>query len=272
MDEQHGGVDSAGVASAERVDRGARAGNSAAHRMLGVMREQLAQCEAVLGLADPPKVSGRGARRGGVRSRWPVVVAVLAAVGLQVMLPGRFAPGHRLVPGLELALLIGLVVANPHGANRSSRLLRRASVLLIAMITVTNAWSAARLVLQIVQGKQEDAVTLLAAGAAIWATNVIVFGLWYWHMDSGGPMAAARGTQGYPDFSFPQRQDPQQVPPDWQPAFIDYLYLAYTNATSFSPTDVMPYTTRAKLIMMLQSAVSLITIALVIARAIGLFK
>jgi uncharacterized membrane protein len=101
---------------------------------------------------------------------------------------------------------------------------------------------------------------------------VIVFGLWYWQFDRGGPLARLSGAQPYPDFSFPQRLNPDEAPSDWEPAFIDYLYLSYTNATAFSPTDVMPFTGRAKFIMMIQSAVSLVTIALVIARAIGLFK
>jgi uncharacterized membrane protein len=208
----------------------------------------------------------------GGRSRWPVIIAVVVAIGLQLILPGRFAPGHRAVPAFELVLLIALVAANPLSARRRARWLRRAMAVFTAIITGTNAWSAVRLVEQIVQGKQENALILLTSGAAIWVTNVIVFALWYWQFDRGGPLARLGGAQPYPDFSFPQRQSPQEVPSDWEPAFIDYLYLAYTNATAFSPTDVLPFTGRAKLVMMIQSAVSLVTIALVISRAIGLFK
>ncbi|HEY6424285.1 MAG TPA: hypothetical protein VIY28_13750 [Pseudonocardiaceae bacterium] len=205
-------------------------------------------------------------------SRWPVVAAVLVAVALQVVLPDRFAPGHRLVPGLELALMIGLIMTNPHRTGHSSRWVRPASILLVGMITVTNAWSAVRLVQQIVQGRQEDGLLLLSSGAAIWATNVILFALWYWEFDSGGPRIRASGGTVYPDFSFPQMQNPELSPPDWEPRFLDYLYLSFTNATAFSPTDVMPFARWAKMTMLAQAVVSLITIALVIARAIGLFK
>ena len=208
----------------------------------------------------------------GGRSRIPVIVAVTLAVGLQLVLPDRFTPGHRAVPGFEFVLLIALVAINPLSARRRARWVRRATVVFTAIITGTNAWSAVRLVQQIIQGKQEDALILLTSGAAIWLTNVIVFGLWYWQFDRGGPLARLGGVQPYPDFSFPQRQSPDDVPADWEPAFIDYLYLSYTNATAFSPTDVLAFTGRANFVMMIQSVVSLVTVALVIARAIGLFK
>jgi uncharacterized membrane protein len=208
----------------------------------------------------------------GGRSRWPVIIAVVVAVGLQLVLPNRFTPGHRAVPALELVLLIALVAANPLSARRGARWLRRSLAVFTAIITGTNAWSAVKLVQQIIQGTQQDPLTLLTSGAAIWVTNVIVLGLWYWQFDRGGPLARLDGAQPYPDFSFPQRQSTGEVPPDWEPAFIDYLYLSYTNATAFSPTDVMPFTGRAKFVMMIQSAVSLVTVVLVIARAINLFK
>lgn len=217
--------------------------------------------------------------------RWPVAVVVAAAVGLQVVLPGAFTPGHRLVPVLELVLLVGLVVANPGRLDTQGRWLRRASVALVGMVSVTNAWSAVRLVQGIITGNSDNAIALLSSGAAIWATNVVVFGLWYWELDRGGPHArlaaarevasgsaiAARGSREL-DFAFPQHLDPHLASPGWAPRFVDYLYLSFTNATAFSPTDVMPLARWAKLTMMVQSAVSLIVVALVIARAIGLFK
>ncbi|MCD2195190.1 hypothetical protein LQ327_17625 [Actinomycetospora endophytica] len=204
--------------------------------------------------------------------RWPVAVAVAVAIGLQVVLPGRFAPGHRLVPFLELVLLIGIVIANPGRIDRVTLPLRWTSIALIGMITVTNAWSAVRLVLEIVAGAADDALGLLSSGAAIWATNVIVFGLWYWELDRGGPHTRTHVTGLYPDFSFPQDQNPELARPGWRPRFVDYLYMSFTNATAFSPTDVMPLARWAKLTMMAQSAISLATVTLVVARAIGLFK
>jgi uncharacterized membrane protein len=207
-------------------------------------------------------------------SRWLVVVAVVAAVVLQVILPNRFTPGHRLVPALELFLVVGLGLAHPNktGHQRASSWLRPASIGLVAVITATNAWSAVRLVQQIIQGKQDDAIILLSSGAAIWGTNVILFALWYWEFDRGGPLKRALGHAEHPDFCFPQMQNPELAPPQWEPHFPDYLYVSFTNACAFSPTDTMPMSRWAKMAMLGQSAISLITVALVISRAVGLFK
>lgn len=205
-------------------------------------------------------------------SRWTVIVAVALAVALQVALPNRFSAGHRAVPVLELLLVVGLWVAHPHKTGHAPRWMRPVSLLLIGMITTTNAWSAVRLIQQIIQGKQDDAASLLASGAAIWATNIILFALWYWEFDQGGPLNRALGKAEHPDFSFPQMQNPELSPAHWEPKFPDYLYVSFTNACSFSPTDTMPLARWAKMAMLVQSAVSLIVIALVISRAVGLFK
>jgi hypothetical protein len=205
-------------------------------------------------------------------SRWTVIAAVAVAVLLQVVLPNRFSAGHRAVPLLELFLVIGLWIAHPHKTGRAPSWMRPASLLLIGMITATNAWSAVRLVQQIIQGRQDDAVALLSSGAAIWVTNIILFALWYWEFDRGGPLNRAQGKAEHPDFSFPQMQNPELSAPHWEPNFPDYLYVSFTNACSFSPTDTMPLARWAKMTMMAQSAISLIVIALVISRAVGLFK
>jgi len=112
----------------------------------------------------------------------------------------------------------------------------------------------------------------LLTGAAIWLTNVLVFAFWYWDLDGGGPAQRAIGAGGYPAFLFAQMQSPEVAPDDWKPTFVDYLYLSFTNATAFSPTDVLPLARWAKLTMMLQSLVSLSTVALVIARAVNILK
>jgi uncharacterized membrane protein len=205
-------------------------------------------------------------------TRWWVIVAVAVAVVLQVMLPTRFSPGHRAVPLLELVLVVGLWVAHPHKTDRAPAWMRPASILLIGMITTTNAWSAVRLIQQIIQGRQDDAVVLLSSGGAIWATNIILFALWYWEFDRGGPLQRALGTAQHPDFSFPQMQNPELAPNHWEPHFPDYLYVSFTNACAFSPTDTMPLSRWAKMAMLAQSAVSLIVVALVVSRAVGLFK
>jgi uncharacterized membrane protein len=206
--------------------------------------------------------------------RWPVSVAILAAVAMQLALPDRVALHPRgLLPGLEALLLIGLIAANPRRIDRESPPLRAASLLLIAVMSLANAFSAARLVIGLVQGTEgQDAGPLLITGAAIWLTNVIVFSLWYWELDRGGPVARAHASHAHPDFLFPQMQSPELAPSDWEPGFVDYLYLSFTNATAFSPTDVLPLSSWAKLTMMLQSIVSLATVALVIARAVNILK
>nr|WP_165960790.1 DUF1345 domain-containing protein [Actinocrispum wychmicini] len=206
--------------------------------------------------------------------RWVVSLAVLAAVAFQLLLPDVLALGPSwLLPVPELVLFVVLVVANPVRISRESKLLRLASLTLIAVISVANAWSAGTLVVGLTQGRfGEDAGPLLMTGAAIWLTNVIVFALWYWEFDRGGPVARALARKPLPDFQFVQMQSPELAHPDWEPAFMDYLYLSFTNATAFSPTDVLPLSRWAKATMLLQSAISLVTVALVIARAVNVLK
>ncbi|MCU1462076.1 MAG: hypothetical protein JWO37_2151 [Acidimicrobiales bacterium] len=206
--------------------------------------------------------------------RWPVSIAIIAAIAMQLALPKRLAFHPRyLLPALEFLLLVGLVIANPTRINRESARLRSASIMLIGVISVANVWSAARLVNGLVQSHDTStAPQLMVRGGAVWMTNVIVFALWYWELDRGGPVARAMAVRPLPDFLFPQMQSPELAPPDWEPAFVDYLYVSFTNATAFSPTDVLPLARWAKLTMMLQSGVSLITVALVIARAVNILK
>ncbi len=207
-------------------------------------------------------------------NRWPVAAAILVAIGLQLALPDRLTLLNRwLLPGLELALLIALIIAVPRRLSRESGLLRTASLTLSGLISVANGWSAALLVLGLIAGREgEDAGPLLSTGAAIWLTNVIAFGLWYWQFDRGGPAARAHARNLLPDFQFVQMQNPELAHPDWEPGFVDYLYLSFTNATAFSPTDVLPLSRWAKLTMLAQSLISLVTVALVIARAVNVLK
>jgi len=206
--------------------------------------------------------------------RWPVSLAVILAIALQVTLPGGVAAHPRwLLPGVELFLLVGIVVANPTRISRRSAQLRTASIALIFVVTAANAWSAARLVDALLHGlATPDPTSLLLTGGSIWLTNVVAFALWYWEMDRGGPAARAHITRPHPDFLFPQMDSPELAPPDWEPGFVDYLYLSFTNAAAFSPTDVLPLARWAKLTMLVQSAVSLLTVALVIARAVNILK
>jgi hypothetical protein len=208
-------------------------------------------------------------------ARWQVAVAVAAAVALQLPLPDRLIllrPAW-LLPAVEGLLLLVLVMANPHRINRESRALRLLGLTLAAVLSLANAWSVARLVTGLVQGTEGGAAgPLLVTGGAIWLTNIIVFGLWYWEFDRGGPVARAAGTRIYPDFQFVQMASPQLAPPDWEPTFGDYLYLSFTNAAAFSPTDVMPLSRWAKMGMTAQATVSIVTVALVVARAVNILR
>jgi uncharacterized membrane protein len=206
--------------------------------------------------------------------RWPVTIAVLAAIGLQLLIPESLALRPRwLLPAVEFILLILLVVANPRRIERDNRWARLASLSLVAIASLANIVSAARLVIGLVQGTLgQSAGPLLIYGAAIWSTNVIIFGLWYWEFDRGGPVERAKATKTQPDFQFPQMLTPELTSKDWEPQFVDYLYVSFTNATAFSPTDTMPLSRWAKLLMLVQSGVSLVTIALVVARAVNILK
>ncbi len=207
-------------------------------------------------------------------SRWPASVAVAAAVALQFTIPRHlmFRP-HWLLPVVALLLLAALLVANPMRINRQSTSIRRSSLLMIAVLSVANAWSAVKLIRGLVEGSEGHvAGPLLNNGGAIWLTNVIIFALWYWEFDRGGPAARANAVVGHQDFLFPQMTSPELAPSDWEPAFADYFYLSFTNATAFSPTDVMPLSRWAKMAMLVQSAVSLSIGALVIARAVNILK
>jgi uncharacterized membrane protein len=207
--------------------------------------------------------------------RWQVAACTAVAIGLQAAVPGRLGVLRPvwILPALQGILLLALIAANPHRIDRQSRALRMAGLTLAALISFANAWSVVSLATGLVRGTEgENAGPLLVTGGAIWLTNVIVFGLWYWEFDRGGPVARALGTRPYPDFQFTQMTSPELAPPDWEPAFADYLYLAFTNAAAFSPTDVMPLSRWAKLAMTLQSVVSIVTVALIVARAVNILK
>ena len=181
---------------------------------------------------------------------------------------------RRLAPWVIGAIaLIALLIAVPRRFHKRSRPLRAASLTLTALLTLANGWSAALLVIGLVAGTEgEDAGPLLAAGAAIWLTNVIAFALWYWQLDGGGPVARPTCAPAARDFLFPQQQEPALAASGWRPLFIDYLYVSFTNATAFSPTDAMPLSRWAKMLMLVQSAISLALAVMVVARAVNILR
>ena len=158
---------------------------------------------------------------------------------------------HLLLPILEIALGIGLIIVNPIRIERRGVLARTASIALIMLITAANAVSAVLLVRAIVNRLPGTATAapLFVSGAAIWATNVIAFALWYWEFDRGGPVRRAEGAGPVSRPAVPADGEPELAPPEWEPWFVDYLYVSFTNATAFSPTDVLPLARWAKLTM-----------------------
>jgi hypothetical protein len=166
-----------------------------------------------------------------------------------------------------------LVLANPARMDREASWLRGCAITLTGLLGLATAWAVYRLVTDLVNGGLSAAPTLLLAyGGAIWLTNVVAFSLLYWEFDRGGPAARAHARQVLPDFLFPQMQSPHLGGLDWEPRFLDYLYLSFTDATAFSPTDVMPLSRWSKALMMAESAISFVTVALVIARAVNVLK
>lgn len=207
-------------------------------------------------------------------SRWYAFAAIAVAVAVQLLLPDRLSLGPAwLLPAIEAAVAIGLLVAVPNRRRQDSPLVRKAGLLLVAVMSLANGFSAALLIRGLLGGRLAGgAGELLANGTGVYVTNVIAFALWYWELDRGGPLARAAGKHLYPDFLFPQMSTPAVATPDWQPTFLDYLYVSFTNATAFSPTDTMPLTRWAKMLMLVQSGIALLTVALVIARAVNIFK
>jgi hypothetical protein len=215
---------------------------------------------------------------------WPAL-AVLTAAALYATLPSKFVSGQAtglftavrwLVPTLTILLLIPLLLTVPRGrifeeaqAHAAGlRLTRRIlSMSVLGLITLATAGSIALLVHFLLNGASTQAPLLLRAGIHMWCMNVLLFGLWFWELDGGGPLAR-RQENTRRDFVFPQ--ETMEGGSAWQPHFLDYLYVAYTNATAFSPTDAMPLSIWAKILMMVQSAASLLVAILVVARAVNI--
>jgi uncharacterized membrane protein len=206
---------------------------------------------------------------------WPAQATVLGAIALQLLLPARVTVGPIwLLPVLEAALLGGLMFASPRQLEGQHRRRRRLAIAMIAFVSAANIVDLALLTHELLhhaipqgQGRQ-----LIIAGSLIWLTNVMIFALWYWETDRGGPGLRAAGRDAPPDFLFPQMTDDRIEPLSWRPQFIDYLYVSLTNAMAFSPTDTMPLTPLAKIVMGVQSLASLVTIGLIVARAVNILQ
>jgi uncharacterized membrane protein len=204
---------------------------------------------------------------------WPAQLTVLAAIGLQFSLPERVTVGpFWLIPALEGVLLIGMFFATPKELEGEHRRRRLVALTLIAFVSAANAYSLIALSKHLLHNKVTQGDELLIAGVVIWLTNFMIFALWYWELDRGGPGKRAEGRDQPPDFLFPQMTDDVIEPRNWRPKFIDYLYVSLTNNTAFSPTDTMPLTPIAKCVMGVQAVASLATLGLIVSRAVNILQ
>jgi hypothetical protein len=219
--------------------------------------------------------------------RWHASLAVLLALLLYITLPPRLTIGPAwAAPLLVLAILVPLSIVAPR-RHEETRLIRFWGIVLIAIVNFFNVASVLLLINSFFHPVKvaalQSAAVLLRQGMQIWLTNILVFALWFWELDGGGPEARAhvRGATGLKnaDFLFPQMQlamvggkSSPCVDPHWKASFFDYLYTAFTNATAFSPTDTMPLGHWAKFLMLAEAMISLITIAIVLARAVSLIQ
>ena len=220
------------------------------------------------------------------RDFWFARGAVLVVATLQLLLVNDFSLGARWVaPAIELLLLLPLSVATAwvhiqvktatteghfYLAGRTRRWIRRTAISLTALITAINFVALFFLVRALLGGHAGSARSLLIDAVNIWWTNVVAFSLWYWSIDRGGPATRGLTAHTMPDFLFPQMTMDDPRLEGWSPGFVDYLFLSFTNATAFSPTDSLPLSPRAKLLMMANAGVSLLALALVAARAVNI--
>jgi uncharacterized membrane protein len=213
-----------------------------------------------------------------IEPRWPIALTLASFIAITIVLrivePERETLGPDwLVPSIEIGLLFALIAANPAHLVGRARWLRPLAITLIGLLAVVAMVANVILITDLVKGSKvtQSATSLLASGAIIWLGNALIFGLLYWELDSGGPLARYRRDRAHPDFAFSQQLNPELAPEGWRPVYVDYLILGITTSTAFSPTDVMPMSPWAKLMMAVQSLVSLTVIGLVIARAVNAF-
>ena len=201
---------------------------------------------------------------------WPAQLSIGVAIVLNVLLSDQLTIGPRfLLPGVELVLLFVLVVVVPRRATRHDRRRRMFALTVVGLVSATTIFSLARLAHFLIGGGQVGGRRLVESGGVLWLTIVLLFAVFYWEFDAGGPVARM-DRPDYPDFLFTPMGSPEHAPPNWRAGFVDYLYLSLTNSVAFSPTDTLPLTGSAKVVMGVQSVTALLTLALVIARAVNI--
>ena len=218
-----------------------------------------------------------------VERRWEAAPAVLAVVALQLALALVSLERHWklwtfpwwvwiMAVGPEAILLVTLAWGSARSWLERVGHRRNAAITLLGLISLENAAALVALVASLVSGQAGSGGQLLFEGLTIWGTNVIAYGLWFWGFDRGGPVRRRQPQPPPPDFQFPQMENPELAAPGWHPRLLDYIYVSFTNSIAFSPTDAMPLSRWAKMLMLSESAVSAISILLVTARAVNIFK
>jgi hypothetical protein len=215
-------------------------------------------------------------------SRWEAPPAVALVIGMQLLMAMiSQANGWTLaeldwwiwlIPIPPELLLFGVLVWSRHHRRLEQRGYRRdVLITLLGLVSFANALLLVALVTSLFRTETTSGGQLLLGGMTVWATNTVAFGLWYWAFDRGGPVRRFLPDPPRPDFQFPQLENPQLAQPDWRPHLVDYIYVSFTNSIAFSPTDAMPLSRWAKLLMLAESAVSAVTVLLVAARAVNIF-
>ena len=218
-----------------------------------------------------------------LESRWEAAPAVALVIAMQLLLALVSRGQHWtlwifpwwvwLIPVVpELLLLMPLAWQRPRRRLEQLGHRRTVAIGLLAVVSLANAVLLLAVIASLVRGDEKSGAQLLLKAVTVWTTNVIAFGLWYWAFDRGGPARRLEPAPPLPDFQFPQLENPQLAAPDWQPELVDYLYVSFTNSIAFSPTDSMPLSRWAKLLMTAESALSSLTVLLVAARAVNIFK
>ena len=204
--------------------------------------------------------------------RWPASLALLTCVGLYVVLPHRLVIGPQwLIPALIVLALVPLSLRRHRHPDESPRV-RQVTLALIGLITIANVTSMVLLIQRLLDTSVSQGRALIYSAVSVWLTNVIVYGVWFWEVDRGGPTRRAAGHKDVYDLQFPQLENPRLAPEDWEPRFTDYLYTSFANGTSFAPADAMPLSRRMKVLFVSESMVSFVTIAVVAALAVNILR
>jgi uncharacterized membrane protein len=201
---------------------------------------------------------------------WLAQLTVLAAILLGIALPSHLTLGTPwVVPAVETVLLVGLVLTTPRPPTQHDETRRHLRIALVSIVSVVNVVAHFLLAQALLTGAQVSGRTLLEGGVLLWLTAVLLFAVWYWELDRGGPVRRLLDEERLPDFLFPTMQDDEWSDDGWRPQVIDYLYLSLTNAASFSPGETIPLTRTAKILMSVQTLASLTVMTIVLAYAVG---